>query len=97
MRFFDRKRRDKILSNRRSFQKTVPLSVVGEDLTYTNCQVSEKAMEHSATLAVWISNGTILVKVNNGRTDRLSVHMDLHMAFKRSMYSNETNANEDDS
>ena len=45
--------------------------VVGEDLTYANYQVSKKAMEHSATLAVWSSNGRILAKVKNGRKLRI--------------------------
>ena len=67
----------------------------GEDLTYANYQVSKKAMEHSATLAVWSSNGKILAKVKNGRIVRLNIHTDLDEVFKRAMYSNAMSADED--
>ena len=69
VRFFDRKKRDEVLRNRRNLKMKV--FVVGEDLTYANYQVSKKAMEHSATLAVWSSNGRILAKVKNGRKLRI--------------------------
>ena len=74
VRFFDCKKRDKVLSNRRSLKRKV--FVVGEDLTYANYQMSKKAMEHSATLAVWSSNGRILAKIKNGRIVRLKIHTD---------------------
>ena len=92
-RFFDRKKRDEVLRNRRNLKRKV--FVVGEDLTYANYQVSKKAMEHSATLAVWSSNGRILAKVKNGRIVRLNIHKDLDEVFKRAMYSNAMSADED--
>ena len=72
VRFFDRKKRDEVLRNRRNLKRKV--FVVGEDLTYVNYQVSMKATEHSATLAVWRPNGRILAKVKNGRIVRLNIH-----------------------
>ena len=93
VRFFDRKKRDEVLRNRRNLKRKV--FVVGEDLTYANYQVSKKAMEHSATLAVWSSNGRILAKVKNGRIVRLNIHTDLDEVFKRAMYSNAMSADED--
>ena len=81
VRFFDREKRDEVLSNRRNLKRKV--FVVGEDLTYANYQVSKKAMEHSATLAVWSSNGRILARVKNGRIVRLNIHTDLDEVFKR--------------
>ena len=93
VRFFDRKKRDEVLRNRRNLKRKV--FVVGEDLTYANYQVSKKAMEHSATLAVWSSNGRILAKVKNGRIVRLNIHTDLDKVFKRAMYSNAMSADED--
>ena len=47
VRFFDREKRDEVLSNRHNLKRKV--FAVGEDLTYGNYQVSMKAMEHSAT------------------------------------------------
>ena len=91
--FFDRKKRDEVLSNRRNLKRKV--FVVAEDLTYANYQVSKKAMEHSANLAVWSSNGRILAKVKNGRIVRLNIHTDLDEAFKRAMHSNAMSADED--
>ena len=93
VRFFDCKKRDKVLSNRRSLKRK--MFVVGEDLTYANYQMSKKAMEHSATLAVWSSNGRILAKVKNERIVRLNIHTDLDEAFKRAMHSNAMSADED--
>ena len=86
VRFFDRKKRDEVLRNRCNLKRKV--FVVGEDLTYANYQVSKKAMEHSATLAVWSSNRRILAV-------RLNIHTDLDEAFKRAMYSNAMSADED--
>ena len=93
VRFFDRKKRDKVLSNRRSLKRKV--FVVGEDLTYANYQMSKKAMEHSATLAVWSSNGRILAKIKNGRIVRLNIHTALDEVFKQAMHSNAMSAEED--
>ena len=91
VRFFDREKRDEVLRNRRNLKRKV--FVVGEDLTYVNYQVSMKATEHSATLAVWRPNGRILAKVKNGPIVRLNIHRD--KAFKRAMSSNEMSAYED--
>ena len=74
VRFFDREKRDEVLSNRRNLKRKV--FAVGEDLTYANYQVSMKATGHSATLALWSSNGRILAKVKNGRIVRLNILTD---------------------
>ena len=65
MRFFDRKKRDIVITSRRNLKNKG--IVIGEDLTYASYQVFRKASEHSATMSVWSSNGKILAKVKNGR------------------------------
>ena len=54
VRFFDRKRRDNVITSRRSL--TNKGIVIGEDLTHANYQAFRKANEHSATMSVWSSN-----------------------------------------
>lgn len=83
VRFFDRKKRDAILQNRRKLKgKTV---VVDEDLTYANYKLLKAAQSHTATLSVWSSNGRVLAKVKNGQTVRLNIHSDLDVVFKQAM------------
>ncbi|KAL8559463.1 hypothetical protein ACOMHN_037127 [Nucella lapillus] len=48
VRFFDRRKRDEILQNRRKLKNKG--TVIGEDLTYANYQLSKRAMEHSLTI-----------------------------------------------
>ena len=75
VRFFDRKKRDSVLTSRRNLKSKG--IVIGEDLTYANYQVFRKASEHSATMSVWSSNGKILAKVKNGRMVRVNIHTHL--------------------
>ena len=95
MRFFDRRKWNKILSNRRSHRQKV--LVVGENLTYANYQVSNKAMEHSATFAAWSSNRKIMAKVKNGPSVRLNIHTGIDEAFRRAMSSSEMSTDKDNS
>ena len=92
VRFFDRKKRDSVITSRRNLRNKG--IVIGEDLTYTNYQVFRKANEHSATMSVWSSNGKILAKVKNGRIVRVNIHTDLDEAFRRAMSGNEMSADE---
>ena len=94
VRFFDRKKRDSVLTNRRNLKNKG--IVIGEDLTYANYQVFRKASEHSATMSVWSSNGKILAKVKNGRIVRVNIHTDLDEAFRRAMSGNEMSADEEE-
>jgi predicted nuclease with TOPRIM domain len=83
VRFFDRKKRDEILRNRRKLKgKGV---VVDEDLTVQNYKLLRKAQEHSLSLAVWSANGKILAKLKNGRTLRLSIHSDIEAVFQKAV------------
>ena len=86
VRFFDRKKRDTILANRRKLKNKG--TVIDEDLTYANYQLSTKAYKHSATMAVWSHNGKILAKLKNSLVIKLNIHMDLDEAFRRGMKSN---------
>ena len=92
VRFFDRKKRDSVLTSRRNLKNKG--IVIGEDLTYANYQVFRKASDHSATMSVWSSNGKILAKVKNGRIVRVNIHTDLDEAFRRAMSGNEMSADE---
>lgn len=92
VRFFDRKKRDLILSSRRNLKNKG--YVIGEDLTFANYQLSKKANEHSATMSVWSANGKILAKVKNGQIVRLNIHADLDETFRRAMSPNAMSAGE---
>ena len=94
VRFFDRKKRDSVIISRRNLKNKG--YVIGEDLTYANCQVFRKASEHSATMSVWSSNGKILAKVKNSRIVRVNIHTDLDEAFRRAMSGNEMSADEEE-
>ncbi|KAL8625120.1 hypothetical protein ACOMHN_030754 [Nucella lapillus] len=94
VRFFDRRKRDEILQNRRKLKNKG--TVIGEDLTYANYQLSKRAMEHSLTMSVWSSNGRILAKIKNGRILRLHIYMDLDEVFKRAMRPGNSGAEEHD-
>lgn len=85
VRFFDRKKRDAILQKRKVL-KGKGLSV-DEDLTFGNYELTRKAFKHSATLAVWSSNGKILAKLKNNVTVRLNIHSDLESEFSKVMDS----------
>jgi hypothetical protein len=83
VRFFDRKKRDTILQNRRKLKgKNI---VVDEDLTYLNYKLLKSAQSHSATLSVWSSNGKVLAKLKSGQTMRLNIHSDLDGMFAKAM------------
>ena len=85
VRFFDRKKRDLLLSKRRNLKhKGVSID---EDLTLANYRLSQTAHKHSSSLAVWSSNGKILAKLKNGRTVRLNIHSNVDELFKRMMES----------
>ncbi|KAL8594528.1 hypothetical protein ACOMHN_028882 [Nucella lapillus] len=94
VRFFDRRKRDEILQNRRNLKNKG--TVIGEDFTYANNQLSKRAMEHSLTMSVWSSNGRILAKIKNGRILRLHIYMDLDEVFKRAMRPGNSGAEEHD-
>ncbi|KAL8613832.1 hypothetical protein ACOMHN_029689 [Nucella lapillus] len=94
VRFFDQRKRDEILQNPRKLKNKD--TVIGEDLTYANYQLSKRAMEHSLTMSVWSSNGRILAKIKNGRILRLHIYMDLDEVFKRAMRPANTGAEEHD-
>ena len=94
VRFFDRKKRDSVLTSRRNLKNKG--TVIGEYLTYANYQVFRKVSEHSATMSVWSSNGKILAKVKNGRIVRVNIHTDLDEAFSRAMSGNEMSADEEE-
>lgn len=86
VRFFDRKKRDAILGNRRKLKNKG--AVVDEDLTWANYRLSTAAYKHSATLSVWSTNGKVLAKLKNGLIVKLNIHMNLDVAFHRGMTSN---------
>lgn len=83
VRFFDRRKKDDILCNRRKLKNKG--IIIGEDLTHTNYQLLKRAMGHSATMSVWSANGKIFAKVKNGRVLKLSIHSNLDKTFKRAM------------
>lgn len=83
IRFFDRRKRDDILRNRRKLKNKG--IVIGEDLTQKNYQLQKSAMNHSLTMSVWSMNGKIFAKVKNGRVVKLNIHSDLEETFKRAM------------
>jgi hypothetical protein len=83
VRFFDRKKRDAILQNRRKLKgKNV---VVDEDLTYLNYKLLRTAQSHTATMSVWSSNGKVLAKLKNGQTIRLNIHSVVDEVFAKAM------------
>ena len=83
VRFFDRKKRDDILQNRRKLKGKG--FVVDEDLTVLNYKLLKKAQGHSATMSVWSSNGKILSKLKNGQIIKLNIHSDIDTVFERVM------------
>lgn len=83
VRFFDRKKRDSVLANRRKLKNKG--TVIDEDLTHANYQLSARAFKHSATLSVWSNNGRVLARLKNGHIIRLNIHMDLDVTFKRAL------------
>ena len=85
VRFFGRRKRDRILSQCRNL--TGKKYVIGEDLTYSNYQLSRRANEHPATESVWSPNGKILARMNNGLIIRLNIHSNLNEAFRRATSS----------
>ena len=83
VRFFDRKKRDTILQNRRKLKgKNI---VVDEDLTFRNYKLLKAAQNHSATLSVWSSNGRVIAKLKTGQTMKLTIHSDLDGVFAKAM------------
>ena len=56
---------------------------VGEDLTKANYSLLLATKKHSATLAVWSSNGKILSKLQNGPIIRVDIDMDINAVFKK--------------
>ncbi|WP_419624099.1 hypothetical protein [Thiolapillus sp.] len=87
VRFFDRKKRDEILSNRRRLKgKGV---VIGEDMTPATYKIYRDASKHSARANVWTSNGTVIAKLKNGRTLKLDIHTNVNDAFRRAMAGHE--------
>ena len=72
IRFFDRKKRDEILSNRRRLKgKGV---VIGEYMTPATYKINRDASKHLARANVWTSNGTVIAKHKNGKTLKLDIH-----------------------
>ena len=94
VRFFDRKKRDSVLTSRRNLKKKG--IVFREDLTYASYQVFRKASQHAATMSVWSSNGKILAKVKDGRIVRVNIHTDLDESVRRAMSGNEMSADEEE-
>ena len=83
VRFFDRKKRDTVLSNRRRLKgKHI---TIDEDLTQANYRLSKAAKDHNAAMASWSTNGKILAKLKNNRVVKLNIHMDLDEVFRRVM------------
>ena len=86
VRFVDRKKRDTVIANRRKLKNKG--TVIDEDLTHANYQLSTRAYKHSATMSVWSSNGKVLARLKNGHVLRLTIHMDLDEAFRRALEAN---------
>lgn len=83
VRFFDRKKRDEVLANRKKLKgKGI---AIDEDLTWQNYQLSKRASQSSATMSVWSSGGKILAKLKNNVTVRLSIHSNLDDVFRKAM------------
>ncbi len=83
IRFFDRKKRDQILANKKNLKgKGI---VVGEDLSHASYRVFRDAMQHSARLSVWSVNGNIMAKLKNGKVIKLDIHTDVNQTFRRAM------------
>lgn len=83
VRFFDRKKRDEILANRRKLKNKG--FAIDEDLTWLNYKLSRKASVHSASMAVWSSNGKILAKLKNNVIIRVNVNTNSDEVFQKAM------------
>ena len=79
VRFFDRKKRDEILSNRRRLKEKGV--VIGEDMTPATYKIYRDASKHSAWANEWTSNGIVIAKLKNGRTLTLYIHTNVNDAF----------------
>ena len=92
IRFFDRKKRDEVIQNRRKLAgKGV---TIDEDLTQANYKLSKAAKDHSATIASWSTNGKVLAKMKNGVVVRLNIGMNLSEVFQSVMKSGSTNTDQ---
>jgi hypothetical protein len=90
VRFFDRKKRDEILRNRRKLKgKNL---VVDEDLTVMNYKLLKKAQGHSAAMSVWSSNGKVLAKVKTGQIVKLNIHCDVGEVLEKAMNGHHDNS-----
>ena len=83
VRFFDRKKRDQVLANRRNLKNKG--IVIAEDLTLANYKVYMQATKHSACANTWTSNGRILAKLKNGVLIKLDINSDVDQTFRKAM------------
>lgn len=83
VRFANRKKRDAVLAARRNLKGKG--YVVDEDLTPLNYALSKKASKHSATMAVWSTNGKILAKLKTGKIVKLDIHSDVDKELNEQM------------
>jgi len=94
VKFFDRKKRDEVLANRRKLKNKG--YAIDEDLTVANYKLSKKAAEHSASMAVWSASGKILAKLKNGRIIKLTIHTNIDELFQKMMNGNTGGGGEGD-
>jgi exosome complex exonuclease DIS3/RRP44 len=86
VRFFDRRKRDEVLANRRKLKNKGV--AIDEDLTFKNYKVSKAASSNSMTMSVWSHNGKILAKVKNGKIVKLDIHSDINEELTKAMNGN---------
>lgn len=83
VRFLNRKKRDAVLAARRQLKGKG--FAIDEDLTFLNYALSRKAANHTASLAVWSSNGKVLTKLKNGKIIKLDIHSDVDKVLNEGM------------